>query len=332
MIVLGIESSCDETAVAVVRDGREILSSVISSQVKAHAKFGGIVPELAARMHTEIINLVLEDAIDKASIQYEDIDLIAVTSGPGLMVSLVVGASCARTLGSILRKPVVGVNHLEAHILSNFLSDPVPKLPAVCLLVSGGHTELLLMKSFGEYEMLGATRDDAAGEAFDKVARLLGLPYPGGPAMSQAAESAVQRNYSLPRPMLHDKSLDFSFSGLKTAVVTALKNIDKEGQTVSVPDMAAEFQDAAVHVLSHKAMKAAQEQGAASLLLCGGVAANKVLRANLEALARKRGLPFFCPPISLCTDNAAMVACAGYHNYRLGNTNTPLSPKPDMTL
>lgn len=332
MITLGIETSCDETSIAVVRDGTEILSNIVSSQVRAHAEFGGIVPELAARMHTEIINLVLHNALDQANINAETIDLIAVTTGPGLMVSIVVGISCARSLSQILSKPIIGVNHLEAHILSNYLSKNKPLLPSLCLLVSGGHTEIVLMKEFEQYEILGSTRDDAAGEAFDKVARLMGLPYPGGPAISAAAESAGNRPYSLPRPMLHDDSFDFSFSGLKTAVVNLLKKLEREGIELSVPDLAAEFQDAVVDVLARKTMRAAEESHAASVLLCGGVAANTALRQRLEWEASRSGLPFFCPDFALCTDNAAMVACAGYHNFIHRSDKLPLSPQPNISL
>lgn len=332
MLTLGIETSCDETAAAVLRGEGEILSSVISSQVREHAKFGGIVPEIAARRHAEVINHIIAAALDEAGVRLDRLDLIAVTVGPGLSVSLVSGIACARALGEALGVPVMGVNHLEAHLMSNFLTGPLPELPAVCLLVSGGHTEIIHIRAPGDYEMLGCTRDDAAGEAFDKVARVLGLGYPGGPAIQQAVEAAPGPPVPFPRPMLQNPSLEFSFSGLKTAVIQHLKTEESAGRTPHPGNVAAGFQDAAVDVLVKKTLRAAARTKVKTVLLCGGVSANSALRAAFARQCQKKRLDFHSPPLELCTDNAAMVARAGLLNHSLTKLSPTLSPIPNMNI
>ena len=332
MITLGIETSCDETAVAVLQGDRNILANEIASQTATHSKFGGIVPEIAARMHAQVINHVLDAALCTAGAPLEKIDRIAVTVGPGLAVSLVVGIACARALGAVLNRPVIGVNHLEAHLMSNFLTEPEPELPAICLLVSGGHTEIILVNSPGEYRVLGRTRDDAAGEAFDKVARLLGLEYPGGPAIQKAAQAATAPPVKLPRPMLHHESLDFSFSGLKTAVINYLKKQEESGISVDSSALAAGFQDAVVDVLTKKTLRAAKENRVKTVLLCGGVAANATLREQFEKSCKKSGFAFFSPPLILCTDNAAMVARAAIANKNRTSLLPTLSPQPNISF
>ncbi len=311
MLTLGIESSCDETSVAVVEDGRKILSNAIASQHDTHSKHGGIVPELASRKHIENIGAVTEEALHKAKVELADIDLVAVTSGPGLAVALLVGLSFAKGLAYTLKIPLVGINHMEGHILAIFLEHPEIKFPFVTLLVSGGHTDLYLVKDFGDYKFLGGTRDDAAGEALDKGARMLGLNYPGGPEIQKYAAQATRKEVDFPRIYLDKESLDFSFSGLKTS----LKNYIKKEGLEGIPEIAAGYQSAIVDVLTRKALMAAEKTGAKTILIAGGVAANRSLREKMGEAGKKKGIEVLHPSPILCTDNAAMIASAGYRRF-----------------
>ncbi len=309
MKVLGIETSCDETAAAVVEDGIKILSNEISSQVDIHARYGGIVPEVASRQHTLSIIPIVSRAMSAAGIAWQDLDGIAVTHGPGLAGSLLTGVNTAKALCLARGLPLTGVNHLEGHIYANWLTGAVPEFPLLALIVSGGHSDLVLMIEHGQYVLLGRTRDDAAGEAFDKAARLLGLGYPGGPAIQKAAESGKD-TLALPRAWLKG-SHDFSFSGVKTALLRLVE----EGRVASDGDAAASFQAALVDVLTAKTVAAAQEHNVRQIIMCGGVAANRLLR---ETLVKRSPLPVLIPPSILCTDNAAMVAACGYFRFRAG--------------
>lgn len=318
--LLGIETSCDETAAAVVEDGKKMLSNVVASQVDIHAQYGGVFPEVASRQHVITIYPILEQALQQAHITLEDVDGIAVTRGPGLAGSLVVGLNTAKGIALANQLPIIGVNHLEAHIYSAWLDSTEqtverdPKFPLIALIVSGGHSELVLMTDHLTYQRLGSTLDDAAGEAFDKVARLLGLEYPGGPAIQQAAESGNERAFSFPRSWLND-SWDFSFSGLKTAVLREVRRLEKTDLPLPVNDLAASFQAAVIEVLVTKTLRAAKEFNAEDILIAGGVSANTSLRQQFLELSE---FPVHIPPLSLCTDNAAMIAGVGYYRYRVG--------------
>jgi N6-L-threonylcarbamoyladenine synthase len=320
MRILGIESSCDETAAAVVEQGRSILSNVVASQVDLHAKYGGVFPEVASRQHILTIHPIVEQALQQAHLALSDVDAIAVTRGPGLPGSLVVGMNAAKglVLGSGL--PMIGVNHLEAHIYSAWLSpatqesSPEPQFPLVTLIVSGGHSELVLMTGHLQYRRLGGTLDDAAGEAFDKVARLLGLAYPGGPSIQKASEEGNKQAFDLPRAWLED-SWNFSFSGLKTAVLREVRRLEDSGLNIPVSDLAASFQQAVVDVLVGKTLSAAREFGAREILVAGGVSANRSLRQSFQD---QSPCPVHIPPLNLCTDNAAMIAGAGHYRYIAG--------------
>ena len=319
MIVLGIETSCDETSVAVVEDGRRLLSCVVASQMEEHAKYGGVIPELASRRHVEAIIPVFRQALAEASLGWKDIDALAVTNRPGLLGALLVGTSAAKALAMALKIPVVGIHHIEAHLYANWLHTGSPKpgggggnevgadFPAVALVVSGGHTDLFHLRGHGDYVLLGRTRDDAAGEAFDKCARLMGLGYPGGPAIQKAAEGGNPKAIRFPRALLPGTH-EFSFSGLKTSVRYALQ----DANLPPLADIAASFQEAVVDVLVRKTIAAARETGVERVLLAGGVAANTRLREKFAEGCEKAGLALFYPPADLCTDNAAMIACAGY--------------------
>jgi N6-L-threonylcarbamoyladenine synthase len=298
--ILAIETSCDETSVAILR-GREILANEVSSQVELHRQWGGVVPEAAARAHVEAMLPMIEGSLVKAALKLSEIELVAVTHRPGLLPALMVGTTTAKAIAFGQGIPVVGVHHMEGHLLSPLMEHAVP-FPHVCLIVSGGHTELIRVDAVGSYAILGETRDDAAGEAFDKASRLLGLGYPGGPAIQKAAESG-NPTYELPKG-LKGATFDFSFSGFKTAV---LRLTEKEGDQLRVADAAASVQETITGVLAERALNAARESGAQALTLAGGVAANRVLRSKLAAGAQKRGLPFFVPSFELCTDNAAMI-------------------------
>ncbi|MFH1381558.1 MAG: tRNA (adenosine(37)-N6)-threonylcarbamoyltransferase complex transferase subunit TsaD [Chloroflexota bacterium] len=326
MKILGIETSCDETAAAVVEDGTKILSNKIASQVEIHARYGGIVPEVASRQHTLAIIPIIEQAMTEAGVTWRDLDGIAATVGPGLAGSLLVGANAAKAIALARQLPITGVNHLEGHLYANWLISPdiTPAFPLVSLIVSGGHTDLVLMKGHGDYVMLGRTRDDAAGEAFDKAARILGLGYPGGPVIERAAQSGTA-SVRLPRAWLEDTH-DFSFSGVKTALL----RLKEGGQVPSAPDGAASFQEAVVDVLVKKTIATAREYQVGQILLSGGVAANRLLR---QRLTDDSPVPVLVPPLILCTDNAAMIAACGYFRLQAGKVDGPdLDVRPGMKL
>jgi N6-L-threonylcarbamoyladenine synthase len=305
--VLGIETSCDDTCAAVVRDGRQILSSVIASQDHLHEKFGGVVPEIACRRHVESLQPAIHEALERAGVAGRDLDGIAVTNRPGLVGALIVGVSAAKAMALALGKPLVGVHHLESHIWANFLAEPAPEFPFVCLIVSGGHTDLLYVKAPGEYEIVARTADDAAGECFDKSARALGLGWPGGPAVDRLARAGDASKVRFPRARV-GRTLNFSFSGLKTAVTRYIENRPPE---VPLADVAAGLQDAIVDVLVRRTLRAARMKGVSSVAVGGGVAANSLLQTRMRHECEREGLTLSIPPPRLCTDNAAMVAAAG---------------------
>jgi N6-L-threonylcarbamoyladenine synthase len=321
--VLAIETSCDETAAAVLENGRALLSSVVASQMEIHARYGGVFPEVASRQHVLSITNVVEQALSQAHLTLNDIDVLAVTQGPGLAGSLVVGMNMAKGLALGANKPLIGVNHLEGHLYSGWIHNageavpPEPQFPLMVLLVSGGHTELNLMTDHLTYKRLGSTQDDAAGEAFDKVARLLELSYPGGPAVQRAAEEGDPNRFNFPRSWM-DGTYNFSFSGLKTAVLYEVRDLKKKGKNPPIPDLAASFQQAVIDVLFKKTMQAAREYGAKEILVAGGVSANRLLRQTFTA---QKEFPVHIPPLSLCTDNAAMIASAAYFRYAYGHVS-----------
>lgn len=317
-LTLGIETSCDETAAAVIKNGTEILSNVVLSQIDIHQKYGGVVPEIASRHHIEAVFPVINEALNKAQVTLDDIEVIAVAYGPGLVGSLLVGVGAAKALAFAAQKPLVGVNHIEGHIYANFLDGRKIKPPFVCLTVSGGHTDLLLIPRLGEYQIIGRTRDDAAGEAFDKVARVLGLPYPGGPQIEKLAKEGDPEAISFPRGLLEPDNFDFSFSGLKTAALNHLNHAKQKGQEVNLPDFAASFQWAIIDVLTQKLMAAAKLHRVEQVILSGGVAANNTFREHVAEEAQKAGMELLYPPKHLCTDNAAMIGSAGYFRYLAG--------------
>ena len=315
MLVLGLETSCDETAAAVLKDGDTILSNIINDQIDIHSEYGGIVPELAGRSHNERVHRVINESLQKADLHLRDIDLIAVTMGPGLIGSLLVGLNTAKGLSYGLRKPMIGVNHLEGHILAIYLQKKV-KFPFIALVVSGGHTELYRVSGFGQYKLLGRTRDDAAGESFDKVGKMLGLPYPGGPAIEKLARNGNGNSHKFPRAYLEKGSLDFSFSGLKTSVRTFLNHRQQDSSiTVTDEDISACFQDAVLEVLVDKLIAACKREKLSRIVVTGGVASNGALREALKKEAQCWGFQSFFPDPIFCTDNAAMIACAGYYKF-----------------
>lgn len=309
-LILGIETSCDETAVAIIKNGREITANVVASQIESHKRFGGVVPEIASRHHVEQITIVIEEALKQANLSFAEIDAVAVTEGPGLVGALLIGVNAAKALAFAHNKPLVPVHHIAGHIYANRLVTEL-KFPLLALVVSGGHTELVYMKEHGQFEVIGETRDDAAGEAYDKVARTLNLPYPGGPHIDRLAHEGSP-TIDLPRAWLEEGSYDFSFSGLKSAVINTVHNAEQRGETIAPENLAASFQESVIDVLVTKTVRAVPEYGVNQILLAGGVAANKGLRAALEkAFSDKADVELVIPPLSLCTDNAAMIAAAG---------------------
>ena len=332
-LTLGIETSCDETSASVVRGGREILSNVIASQTELHGEYGGIVPEVAARAHVEALSPAIREALVRADATFWDLGAVAVTLGPGLIGSLLVGVAEAKSIAAVLDIPFAGVNHLEAHLYSPFLSNPAAEFPALALIISGGHTLLVDARGPGHYEVLGGTVDDAAGEAFDKVARFLGLDYPGGPEIDRLSLLGDGEAVNFPRAMMKDEGFDVSYSGLKTAVINHVRGAEKRGETISVPDIAASFQRAVVDMQVAKTMAAAEHTGHSRLFLVGGVAANSGLRGGLEQACSERGMELFVPPVELCTDNAAMVAACGFAMMQRGlYTNLDVAPDPNLPL
>lgn len=315
LITLAIESSCDETSVAILSDGRDVLANVVLSQIDLHKRFGGVVPEVASRKHVESISQIIDEALETANMTFDDIDIIGTTYGPGLVGALLVGLSTAKALAFSLDKPLVGVNHIEGHIYANFIADKELEPPFVCLVVSGGHTHIIHMKDYGEYEILGKTRDDAAGEAFDKVARALELGYPGGPLIDKLSKVGNPDAIKFPRVTLEKGSLDFSFSGLKSSVLNYLNNNKQKNIEIDVKDVAASFQRAVVDVLVEKVLRGAKMVGSDTIVLAGGVSANSELRETLAKACEKEGIKFRVPTLDLCTDNAAMIGCAAYYNY-----------------
>jgi N6-L-threonylcarbamoyladenine synthase len=315
--ILGIETSCDETAAAVIKNGRTILSNIVASQIDSHKRFGGVVPEIASRHHVEQITVVVEEALQKANMTFQDLTAIAVTEGPGLVGALLIGINAAKALAFAHNLPIIGVHHIAGHIYANQLVHEL-SFPLIALVVSGGHTELVYMKEHGSFEVIGETLDDAAGEAYDKVARTLNLPYPGGPHIDRLAHEGMA-SIDLPRAWLEERSYNFSFSGLKSAVINTLHNASQRGETIDPKNLAASFQASVVDVLVTKTLRAAEEYKVKQVLLAGGVAANKGLRSALEnALIDKQGIELMIPPLSLCTDNAAMIAAAGDVLYQKG--------------
>ncbi len=331
--ILAIESSCDETAAAVVHNGREVLSNVISSQIDLHKLYGGVVPEIASRKHIEKINQVIEEALSEAKVTLDDIDAIGVTYGPGLVGALLVGVAEAKAIAFAKNLPLVGVHHIEGHISANYIEHPDLEPPFLCLVVSGGHTHLVRVKDYGTYEILGRTRDDAAGEAYDKVARAIGLGYPGGPKIDRLAKEGNPEAVKFPKAHIEDAPYDFSFSGLKSAVLNYINGCKMKGQTFDPADIAASFQKAVVDVLVEKAMHAVEEFGTYTFAIAGGVAANSALRAGMEAACKERGIRFCYPSPILCTDNAAMIGAAAYYEYLAGTRHGwDLNAVPNLKL
>lgn len=331
--ILGIESSCDETAAAVVRNGREVLSNVISSQIDIHTVYGGVVPEIASRLHCENINGVIRMALKEAGMSFADIDAVAVTKGPGLVGALLVGVSEAKALAYALDKPLIGVNHIEGHIAANYITHKELEPPYVCLVVSGGHTHLAVVKDYKSFELVGRTHDDAAGETFDKVARAVGLGYPGGPKVDRAAVGGNPHAIEFPRGEVKDSPYDFSFSGLKSAVLNYINGAQMKGENINVSDLAASFEAAVTDVLVSRTVKCAIEYGIGTVAIAGGVSANTALRAAMKAECEKQGIKCLYPEPVFCTDNAAMIAAAGYYEYLAGTRDDEsLNALPNLPL
>ena len=333
VLILAIESSCDETAAAVVKNGRTVCSNVISSQIETHTVYGGVVPEIASREHIKAVNYVIERALAEAGERLEDMTAIAVTYGPGLVGALLVGVAEAKAIAYAAGKPLVGVHHIEGHVAANFIENPDLEPPFVCLIVSGGHTHLVIVRDYGEFEIIGRTRDDAAGEAFDKVARAIGLGYPGGPKIDRAAREGNPEAIVFPRGRVEGSPYDFSFSGLKSAVLNYLNHAQMTGETICTADVAASFQKSVVDSLVSRAVAAAQEYGFDKLAIAGGVAANTALRAAMEKACKKSGIRFYYPSPIFCTDNAAMIGSAAYYEYMKGNlAGWDLNAIPNLKL
>ena len=318
VVILAIESSCDETAAAVVKNGRTVLSNVISSQIELHKLYGGVVPEIASRKHIEKINQVIEEALKEAGMALDDMDAVAVTYGPGLVGALLVGGAEAKAISYAACKPIIGVHHIEGHISANYIENPELEPPFLCLVVSGGHTHLVKVLDYGEYEILGRTRDDAAGEAFDKVARAIGLGYPGGPKIEAISKEGNPNAIAFPKAKVADSPYDFSFSGVKSAVLNYINGCKMKGETIVEADIAASFQYAVTQVLIEHAMLAVEEFGLDKFAIAGGVASNGTLREGMRAACEKKGVRFYHPSPILCTDNAAMIGTAAYYEYIRG--------------
>lgn len=316
--ILAIESSCDETAAAVVRNGRDVLSNIISSQIDFHKIYGGVVPEIASRKHIQKINQVTDEALNKAGMTFDDLDAIAVTYGPGLVGALLVGVAYAKALSYSTDLPLVGVHHIEGHISANYIENKDLEPPFLCLVVSGGHTHLVIVKDYGEFEILGRTRDDAAGEAFDKVARAIGLGYPGGPKIEKISQRGNAEAIVFPEAKIQDAPYDFSFSGVKSAVLNYLNGAKMKNQPINEADVAASFQHSVISVLTKKAICAAKEYNIDKLAVAGGVASNSVLRNTIESACKKENITFYYPSPIFCTDNAAMIGAAAYYEFMKG--------------
>ncbi len=333
VLTLAIETSCDETSCAVLSNGRTVLANEIYTQIEIHKTFGGVVPEVASRNHLEKISQIVDASLQKSGRQFHEIDHIAVTYGPGLVGALLVGLSTAKALAFALDKPLIPVNHIEGHIAANYIAHSELEPPFVCLVVSGGHTHLVEVKDYTTFEIIGKTRDDAAGEAFDKVARTLGLGYPGGPLIDKLAKEGNPKAIDFPRAMLDQDNLDFSFSGLKSAVLNYLNSCKMKGIDVNKADVCASFQEAVVMTLCHKAMEAVSKTGYRKMVLAGGVAANSALREALNEQCKTKNISFYYPPLELCTDNAAMIGCAGYYNALKGHTgNMSTNAIPNLKI
>ena len=332
-LILAIESSCDETAASVVKNGRCVLSNIISSQIAIHTLYGGVVPEIASRKHIEKINQVVEAALKEADVTLDDIDAIGVTYGPGLVGALLVGVAEAKAIAYAKKKPLVGVHHIEGHVSANYIEHPDLEPPFLCEIISGGHTHLVIVKDYGSFEILGKTRDDAAGEAFDKVARAIGLGYPGGPKIDKLAKEGNPHAIDFPRAHMEDAPYDFSFSGVKSAVLNHLNKCRMTGEPIVEADIAASFQQAVVDVLVDNAIRAAKDYHMDRLAIAGGVASNGALRAAMEAACEKEGIRFYRPSPIFCTDNAAMIGVAAYYEYQKGTRHGwDLNAVPNLKL
>lgn len=332
-LILAIESSCDETSAAVVENGRVVLSNIIASQIDTHKKFGGVVPEVASRMHIEVVDSVVKEALEEAKVTLDDIDAIGVTYGPGLVGALLVGLQYAKGLALGANKPLIGVNHIEGHISANYIQHHDLKPPFVSLVVSGGHTFIVNVKDYGKYEVMGQTRDDAAGEAYDKVARALGLGYPGGPKIDKLAKEGNEDAIEFPRAKFHEETLDFSFSGLKSAVLNYLNKAKMQNIEVNKADVAASFQKAVINVLRDNVFLTCEREKVDKIAIAGGVAANSALRKALIEEGDKRGIKILFPELILCTDNAAMIGSAAYFQFLKGNISSlDLNAKPNLKL
>jgi N6-L-threonylcarbamoyladenine synthase len=332
-LILAIETSCDETAAAVVKNGREVLSNIISSQIELHKLYGGVVPEIASRKHIEKINQVIEEALTEANVTLEDVDAIGVTYGPGLVGALLVGVAQAKAISFARNKPLVGVHHIEGHVSANYIENKELEPPFLCLIVSGGHTHLVLVKEYGVYEIIGRTRDDAAGEAFDKVARAIGLGYPGGPKIDKLSREGDKKAITFPRAQIEGAPYDFSFSGLKSAVLNHINSCEMKKEEIHAADIAASFQEAVIDVLVTKTILAAKNFGMKKVALAGGVASNSHLREAMAAACKENKLEFYHPSPIFCTDNAAMIGAAAYYEYLKGTrAGLDLNAVPNLKI
>lgn len=331
MLTLAIESSCDETAVAILQDGREILSNIVASQIDTHKKFGGVVPEIASRQHVEAINTTIAQALEEADKNLNDMDLVVATRGPGLIGALLVGLSAGKALAFAIDKPFIGVNHIVGHVCANYISHRTLKPPFIGLIISGGHTYLLEVKDYVDFELVGRTIDDAVGEAFDKISRAMGIGYPGGPVIDRLAKKG-EENIAFPRVMLGEDSYDFSFSGLKTAVLNYLNSMEQKGEEIIVADVAKSFQEAVVDVLVEKTFRLAKERKMDQIVLSGGVSANSRIREVFDQRGAEEGIAIYYPDLALCTDNAAMIGSAGYYLYQQGDYDRSTEANPNLGL